>query len=196
MTHTTIAFGGAPRRRRGRRRPHAAAAAAQGQTAQAQAETEQTRENEILQAFTTPGHPIAYSAPDAVSRYFGITRSKAKSILQQSDAYNLHREFKRPSQYNIYYEYHLLRNCQADLIDIRSLSRYNDQYKHLLLIIDLFSRKVWVYPLYSKTGKEMRDTLRLWLDRDLQGRQSRLRIFRTDAGNKWSIYSLFMGIML
>ena len=44
---------------------------------------------------------------------------------------------------------------QADLVDLQSLSKYNDGYKYLLTCIDIFSKVAWAVPLKSKTGKEI-----------------------------------------
>jgi hypothetical protein len=40
-----------------------------------------------------------------------------------------------------------------DLADLSSLSRYNDKYKYLLNVIDIFLRYVWSVPLKDKTSK-------------------------------------------
>lgn len=139
----------------------------------------------ILDAYTSPGHPIAYSRPAAVAKYFGITQNKAKKLLQQLDSYNLHKEYKRPSTFNPYYARHLFRNCQADLIEMRGLSAHNDGVNYLLLIIDIFSRKIWVYPLQRKLGKKVAACLRKWLDSDLGAKKRRVKIFRTDGGKEF-----------
>ena len=50
----------------------------------------------VIEAYNTPGHPIAFSAPSTVARYFGTTRGQARHILEHVDGYTSHREFKRP----------------------------------------------------------------------------------------------------
>ena len=42
---------------------------------------------------------------------------------------------------------------QADLADLSKLSKSND--KHLLCIIDVFSKYAWVVPIQDKTGKTL-----------------------------------------
>ena len=44
---------------------------------------------------------------------------------------------------------------EIDLADLGSLSRYNDKYKYLLNVIDIFSRYTWSVPLKDKTGKSI-----------------------------------------
>jgi len=45
----------------------------------------------------------------------------------------------------------------ADLVDMRSFSKFNNGYKYLLTVIDTFSKYAWVVPLKSKTGKDIID---------------------------------------
>ena len=40
----------------------------------------------------------------------------------------------------------------VDLADMQSLSKYNKEIKHLLYVIDLFSKFAWVVPLKEKRG--------------------------------------------
>ena len=40
----------------------------------------------------------------------------------------------------------------ADLIDKSSLSKYNNNYKFILTVIDKFTKYAWAIPLKSKSG--------------------------------------------
>jgi transposase InsO family protein len=42
-----------------------------------------------------------------------------------------------------------------DLADLSSLEKYNDRYKYLLNVIDIFSRYEWSVPLKDKTGNSI-----------------------------------------
>ena len=44
---------------------------------------------------------------------------------------------------------------QADLADMSSTSKFNDKYRFLLCIIDIFSKYAWVVPIKDKTGKTL-----------------------------------------
>ena len=119
--------------------------------------------NEILSNFKRPGHPTAFSAPHAVSQFYSIPLNKAKEALQHEDAYNLHREYKRPAVYNPYYVYERRKLIQADLIDISQISQSNDNKRYLLLLIDVFTRRIWVFPMETKSAREMVRKLQRWL---------------------------------
>lgn len=132
----------------------------------------------VVNAYTSPGHPIAYSAPAAVAKYFGISKNQATHILEHADGYTLHREFKRPSQFNPYYTHNRRKQCQADLIDIARISNQNDGVNFLLLIIDIFTKKIWLYPLRRKSAIEMKRAMQMWVN-SLQVKPDRLS---TDFG--------------
>jgi transposase InsO family protein len=42
-----------------------------------------------------------------------------------------------------------------DLADLSALAKYNDNYKYLLNVIDIFSSYAWSVPLKHKTGKSV-----------------------------------------
>ena len=138
-------------------------------------------EDEIIENYHTPGHPTAFAGVSKVVEYYDgrADRDLVERALQSSDVYTRHREYKQPKYYNPYYVYDQREQVQADLIDIKDLAGHNDGVKYLLLMIDLFSRKVWVLPLKSKTAGVTRDAMETWLD-SLGRRQC--EIFATDRG--------------
>ena len=121
---------------------------------------------EILAAYRTPGHPVAFSAPAAVARHFRVSPDAVKKVLEEEDAYVLHREYKRPRVFNPYFIRHRRELVQGDLIDIadNDVIRANDGVRYLLVLIDVFSRKIWVYPLRSKRAPAVTEALRRWED--------------------------------
>jgi len=47
-----------------------------------------------------------------------------------------------------------------DLADLSSLSKYNDKYRYLLNVIDIFARYAWSFPLKDKTGTSIKAALK------------------------------------
>lgn len=119
--------------------------------------------NAIIEAYRTVGHPVALSAPGRVAKHFNVTKEQAKLALQQIDSYTTHKEYKRPRYYNPYYIYSP-DFFQCDLMEVRALSSYNDGINYLCLIICVFSRKIWVYPMKNKKGVTMVKLIEHWLD--------------------------------
>ena len=69
----------------------------------------------------------------------------------------------------------------ADLIDLQKLSKVNGGVKYLLLVIDIFSRYVWIRPLKSKEGLELYSAFNSIFD---TGRKP--SSLRTDGGREFS----------
>ena len=55
-----------------------------------------------------------------------------------------------------------------DLMDVHKYSALNKGYRYILVVLDIFSRYAWAYPLVNKTGKEVKKGLK--------------HIFRADGG--------------
>ena len=123
-------------------------------------------QEELLTLYTSEGHPIAFSAPGKVYEYFDgkLSRDFIQKALELNDTYGLHREYKRPKVHNPFFSYVRRKNFQADLISIDNLKRDNDGISYLNLIIDVFSRKIWVIPQKDKSAKTTCDALRGWLN--------------------------------
>ena len=104
-----------------------------------------------------------YNAKDA-SSYGGVKRLskklrtnplKVKQWLSGQDAYTLHKPvrykfLRRPVRAVGYCQ-----QWQADLVDLSRISKENNNYKFLLTVIDVFSKKAWVIPLKSKKGQDI-----------------------------------------
>lgn len=78
-----------------------------------------------------------------------------KKWLKQQDAYTLHVQAKRkfPRRKTIVPGPNF--QAQADLIDFSGLKKYNNNFKYILVVIDVFSKRAAVAYLKNKTGSEM-----------------------------------------
>ena len=133
-------------------------------------------------AFTNPSQPSAYGSKrrlaDVVKDKSG---RKSAKWLQSQDAYTLHASFTcrfhcRPTIFSTPGV-----QLQADLMDVSSHSRHNDNVKFLLTVVDVFSRLAWVEPLQSKRGGEVRDKLKRVID------NNNYRYLQTDKGTEFRI---------
>lgn len=126
-----------------------------------------TRKNstndQIKRRYQTPGDQIAFSTPQRISRVTGISRSRARKILESLNSYVLHREYKKPHVFNPYFVFKKRELIQSDLIDVQRLNQNNNGVKHLLLLIDVLTKKIWVYPLKNKTAINMIINLEKWI---------------------------------
>ena len=141
---------------------------------------------DVIRLYRTPGHPIAFSSPERIYKYFNgdVSRDLIQGALESIDSYTLHREYKKPRYYNTHYVYHRRSQFQADLIDISSLKKDNDDITFLLMIIDIFTRKAWVMPLKRKTALETRDAFASWI-RDMEESGHHPKSILTDSGKEF-----------
>ena len=143
----------------------------------------------IRQNYANAGHPIAYSTPGTVYKYMKSINRKTKmaairEALQDFDAYNLFKSYRRPAWYNPYYIYGRRMQIQADLVDVRQLSEQNDGVKYIFVLIDAFTRKAWAYGLKNKTSKETAEALRKHIEQNPASRM--FREIMTDKGNNYT----------
>ena len=52
---------------------------------------------------------------------------------------------------------------QMDLADMQSMQKFNDEYRYLLVCIDVFSKYAWVVPLKNKTGPSLVEAFKVIL---------------------------------
>jgi transposase InsO family protein len=102
----------------------------------------------LLKTVRAAGHPKA-------------SLRDVQSILERIKSYSLHkqRREKYPRMTTIAHDAH--ERWQVDLMSLGRLSAYNDGYKHILLIIDVFSRFVMGIPLERKSGREVAEAMEL-----------------------------------
>lgn len=134
---------------------------------------------DIATLYQTPGHPVAFSSPGTIFNHFQgkVPLHFIKSALEQVDSYTLHREYKRPRRFNPFYSHHRRKDFQADLIVLEELKKANDNVMYLLVIIDVFTRKLWVVPLQRKSAPAMKAAIEQWLDHVESDSSSSKRFF-------------------
>ena len=69
---------------------------------------------------------------------------------------------------------------QADLIDFSSLKQYNDNFKYILVVIDVFSKKGFIFFLKAKTSSEVIRTFE-----ELLPKIDRFQKLQTDLGSEF-----------
>jgi len=103
--------------------------------------------------YYNPSHYASYSAVDNLTCAVKPNFSRGEVIrwLESQDVYTLHRPLRKKFP-RLHYNITNIDNVwEADLIELRNLKSYNDDYSYLLVIIDLLSKYVWVEPLRDKT---------------------------------------------
>ena len=78
---------------------------------------------------------------------------------------------------------------QADLIDMQRLYQYNDGYRYILTMIDVFSKYAIVVPLKDKTARSISDNLFEIFSVMFKNTPMRPRILQTDNGSEFTAKS-------
>ena len=143
---------------------------------------------EFLQrVYFDPKQPGAFSGPKKVQSLlkehnFHPTLKQIKAWLQDQDAYSL----LRPARYRFSRQRIITRGLDdlwdADLAEVGNIAAHNDNFKYWLVVIDVFSRKVWVVPVQSKHHTHMVQAFQTLF----QNTTRRPRHFRTDKGTEFT----------
>lgn len=124
------------------------------------------KRNVILNKYTDVGNPIAFSGRNYMRKYindkYDIKTSDEninRELLSHNHAYTLHRDVKRPKNFNPFLVFSPRQQIQADLIDIQQLKRFNDGVTFLLVCIDVMTKKAWVRCMKKKNAETSKTAL-------------------------------------
>ena len=107
-----------------------------------------------------------------------VTLKKVNEFLKSQDAYTLHKRTRKPKfRRTLVFKPRDL--WQIDLLDMQKYSKENDGYRYICVIIDCFSRYLWVKPLKNKTGKATVKALALLLMNE------RPKLIQADQGTEF-----------
>lgn len=143
--------------------------------------------DELLTLYRDPSFPGSLAGVNTFVR--GLRRrgkhvasARLKKYLRDDDLYQLHKPSRRrfPRRSTIVQGVDHL--WQADLSDVSSIKRHNDDYRFLLFVIDAFSKYAWVRPLKNKTA----DTLTRVVKDILQTSGRRPLHLMSDKGSEFS----------
>jgi hypothetical protein len=137
--------------------------------------------------FYDPAHPSAFSgvkklhkAVNGVSKR-PVTIKTVKDWLKTQDTYTVHRSVQRKFPRARIIVSGIDEQWEIDLFDLSSLAKYNNGMKFGLMVIDVFSRYVFVRMLQRKTPKEVSAAFSDILDKS--GRKP--SVIRSDAGKEF-----------
>lgn len=106
-------------------------------------------------------HPASFAGPQklywVVKREgkYNIGMHRIRQFLHNQEAYSLHKPVRRRFQRNHVVSEKTDDVWMADLMDMVKYAKWNQGIKFILLVIDTFSKYVWLRPLRHKTGEEV-----------------------------------------
>ena len=116
--------------------------------------------NEYLESlYFNPKHPASFGGPNKLYEAVkadgkdNISLSSIRTWLQNQEAYSLHKPYRHRFATNQVIVEGIDDQWDADLADMNFYAKVNDGYRFILLVIDIFSKYVWLRPLMTKTSK-------------------------------------------
>ena len=111
---------------------------------------------DLKKNLTNPVSQISFSGIDKIYKYYDkvISKNEIRNILSTYDFYTLHAKSFRKKNNPSFIKYKF-QQLQIDLIDVSTLSKHNGGNNFLLSAICSFTKKAWLYPLKSKSSKEV-----------------------------------------
>ena len=112
---------------------------------------------EYLETFYfNPESPGAFSGPPKLKNIlkkagYDISIDSIRNWLKDQDSYSLFKPVKHKFKRNRVITQGIDDLWDMDLADVNNLSKYNHGVKYLLIVIDVFSKYLWVETLPYKT---------------------------------------------
>ena len=108
-----------------------------------------------------PKQPASYSSPKkllktiCVKGKWDISFGKIKEWLSGQDTYTMHRPSRKKFTRNKVVVDAMDELLDMDLVDMTYMSKYNDGYLCILVIVDIFSKYAWAVPIKSKKAVDV-----------------------------------------
>ena len=111
-------------------------------------------EYDLRQKWSTLGSPISFSGVSKIYNYYNkkISRKEIERILSGIPTYTKYKQRKKSRLHNPFFIYYVHQQWQIDVTYISQLQQYNDNISHLLIVMECFSRKIFVGSMKSKSS--------------------------------------------
>jgi hypothetical protein len=119
-------------------------------------------EQYLKKMYYNPSNPASFAGPDKLYRFvrkdgkFVVSKYKIRKWLQRQEPYSLQRPLKR----NKVIVKGVDDQWDVDLMDMTKFAKYNNGYNFILVVIDIFSKYVWLRPLKDKKGESVSKALK------------------------------------
>jgi hypothetical protein len=105
-----------------------------------------------------PSNPASFVVPDKLYRFVRkdgkivLSKYKIRKWLQRQEPYSLQRPLKRSFRRNKVIGKGIDDQWDVDLMDMTKFANYNNGYNFILVVIDIFSKYVWLRRLKDRKG--------------------------------------------
>lgn len=140
----------------------------------------------LRKLYYTPGNPGAFAGPEKLYQAvkqdgkYKIGRMRIRQFLNNEDPYSLLKPIRRSFPRSKVIVNTIDSMWDGDLADVSNILSENDGYKFLLVLIDIFSRFLFIVPLKNKQHQNVTDGLQSVFH---SGRKP--ETLRTDKGSEF-----------
>ena len=141
----------------------------------------------VIQKYIDPSQPGSFSGLETFYRALEpsqkklVSKPQIKNWLQSQNSYTFHYPRKFKYERNQLVVGGIDRTWQADLADFQNIARYNDNFKYVLVVIDVLSKFVFVVPIKNKTSKSIIFAFELILNKS----ERKPKQLQTDEGKEF-----------
>ena len=109
--------------------------------------------SDLYSKWISLGTPVSFGGVSKIYEHYNKEKRKSdiENILSSIPTYTKYREPKKPRFYNPVFIYHRHQQWQLDLTCIPDLKQWNDDVAYLLVVIECFTRKIFVAPMTNKS---------------------------------------------
>ena len=108
-----------------------------------------------------------------------IKKKDVKEYLQHQETYTKHKQANEKFPTRKVITHSPNHQWQADLCDMRSLAKHNDNYYYILTIIDVFTRYAYAFKIKNKTGEHITEAFKFVFRKDIP------KLLQTDKGTEF-----------
>ena len=139
----------------------------------------------LSRVYVSPKHAASFSGLDklyrmAKNQFPSVTRNEIRKWAENSLSYSLHKPSRRTFKRDKVYAPEIDSLWEADLAFVQDVAKENDGVNHLLVVIDVLSKYVWVRPMKNKTARSLLEAFDSILS---EGRKPEK--LRTDKGTEF-----------
>jgi len=115
------------------------------------------RENKqkLSYVYSRPNPPASFGGVRALKRYSGRLEKDVRRFLSQQDAYMLHKPTRIRFPRRKTYSKGIRDFYQVDLVDVSSLSSFNNGMRFILVCIDVFNKKAFAVGIKTNAARDV-----------------------------------------
>ena len=143
--------------------------------------------NVLRKLYYEPGAPKSPTALRKLllSENINVPLKEIQTFVKAQEEQQIHKKPKKKLHLNVRASFLPFDVWESDLLDLAKYSRKKSGYKHILIVVDKFTRMVWAKPVKTLDEKVVTDAMKEILDSTLKTYKQLPFVLVTDAGGAY-----------